>query len=225
MPLLGTAFIAMWHDLAHGHAPEYERWHTVEHVPERVGIPGFLRGTRAMNPSGEAPHAFILYELSHLEVVRSPTYLTRLNDPTPWTHAVGAGMTNFLRCPCTTLLSLGHGVAGSVATLRISFPDASTPARVSALRTLTLETLEADGVTGASLGQNEAALGAIRTNETDLRPNPSTEQFDFVLLIEGLDAALVQQALQRAQNKVLAQGAHSAIAGVYGLRFQLHSPR
>lgn len=33
-------------DIAPEAIPEHDDWHTHEHLPERLSIPGFLRGTR-----------------------------------------------------------------------------------------------------------------------------------------------------------------------------------
>ena len=46
MPLRGRAFLPMWFGLAEGYEREFDRWHTIEHMPERLGVPGFLRGRR-----------------------------------------------------------------------------------------------------------------------------------------------------------------------------------
>ena len=46
MGLLGSAVLAIWNDIAPGGDAEFNHWHTREHVPERVGVPGFLRGRR-----------------------------------------------------------------------------------------------------------------------------------------------------------------------------------
>lgn len=46
MALLGRAAIAMWWDVAPTHRAEFEDWHSHEHFPERLSIPGFLRGSR-----------------------------------------------------------------------------------------------------------------------------------------------------------------------------------
>jgi hypothetical protein len=46
MPLRGSGFLALWNDFDPAREAEYECWHTFEHVPERVGIPGFLSGRR-----------------------------------------------------------------------------------------------------------------------------------------------------------------------------------
>jgi hypothetical protein len=61
--MLGGAAIAMWWDIAPGMKAEFEDWHSHEHMPERLGIPGFLRGTRWITLSGE-PSYFVLYEVS-----------------------------------------------------------------------------------------------------------------------------------------------------------------
>ena len=33
-------------DVAQDAIPEHDEWHTHEHLPERLSIPGFVRGTR-----------------------------------------------------------------------------------------------------------------------------------------------------------------------------------
>ena len=45
MPLNGNAFLALWNDIAPAREADYARWHTQEHVPERVAATGF-RGAR-----------------------------------------------------------------------------------------------------------------------------------------------------------------------------------
>ena len=46
MPLLGTAAMLLSFDVAEEAIPEHDEWHAHEHLPERLSIPGFLRGTR-----------------------------------------------------------------------------------------------------------------------------------------------------------------------------------
>ena len=43
MSLLGKAALAMWWDMAPEMKADFEDWHSHEHFPERLGIPGFLR--------------------------------------------------------------------------------------------------------------------------------------------------------------------------------------
>jgi hypothetical protein len=44
MPLLGTAAMLLSFDVAEEAIAEHDEWHTHEHFPERLSIPGFLRG-------------------------------------------------------------------------------------------------------------------------------------------------------------------------------------
>src|SRR5262245_53685108 len=72
--LLGRAVRAFWHDIAAGGDDDFNHWHTEEHIPERVGIPGFLRGRR-YEVLGEGPRYFNLYETADLDVLGSPAYV------------------------------------------------------------------------------------------------------------------------------------------------------
>ncbi len=82
--MLGKAAVAMWWDIAPEMKSEFEDWHSHEHMPERLSIPGFLRGTRWIALSGE-PSYFISYEAKNLNSVTSGPYLDRLKNPTPFT--------------------------------------------------------------------------------------------------------------------------------------------
>ena len=52
MALLGQGAVAIWNDVAPEGLAEFYEWHHREHMPERVGIPGFRRGRRyTKNPA------------------------------------------------------------------------------------------------------------------------------------------------------------------------------
>ena len=67
MGMLGQAALVMWWDIAPGGDADFHEWHAREHFPERLGVPGFLRGRRYVVEDGE-PRYFTLYELDRLEV-------------------------------------------------------------------------------------------------------------------------------------------------------------
>ena len=52
MALLGSAALAMWWDMAPEARADFEDWHSHEHFPERLGIPGFRRGSRWCSAAG-----------------------------------------------------------------------------------------------------------------------------------------------------------------------------
>jgi hypothetical protein len=73
MSLLGAAAVAMWWDIAPALRSEFEDWHSHEHFPERMSIPGFRRGSRwASKDGGEG--FFVLYELETYGTLTSPHY-------------------------------------------------------------------------------------------------------------------------------------------------------
>jgi hypothetical protein len=42
----GQAAVAIWCDVAPEARAQFDDWHAHEHMPERLSIPGFLRGSR-----------------------------------------------------------------------------------------------------------------------------------------------------------------------------------
>ena len=66
MPLLGKGVAAIWHNVAPDIQPDYNHWHCSEHMLERVGIEGFLRGRRYDAINGR-PQFFHFYESGILE--------------------------------------------------------------------------------------------------------------------------------------------------------------
>jgi hypothetical protein len=43
---MAPAILALWNDYPSGLAEEYEAWHTFEHVPERLTVPGMRAARR-----------------------------------------------------------------------------------------------------------------------------------------------------------------------------------
>jgi hypothetical protein len=74
--LLGDAAVLIWNDIAAEGREEFYRWHDKEHVPERLGLPGFRRGRRFVRP-GHSPEWFTMYEAADVSVLVSPQYLER----------------------------------------------------------------------------------------------------------------------------------------------------
>ena len=79
MTLRGGAVLAFWHDLAPGGEPEFVQWHNLEHIPERVGIEGFLRGRR-YEAAGDVPRYFVLYETENLGVLDGAVIVRRVPE-------------------------------------------------------------------------------------------------------------------------------------------------
>jgi hypothetical protein len=128
MPLLGKGVLAIWNGVAPGYDAEFVEWHVKEHIPERVGVPGFLRGRRYLAVDGK-PAYFNFYETESYEVLSAAPYLARLNDPTPWTRKVVSNFKDTSRTICDVAHSSGRGIGAWIETIQLQ--TASDPAEFS----------------------------------------------------------------------------------------------
>src|SRR3954469_17241348 len=129
MSLLGKAALAMWWDIAPDVRADFEHWHAHEHFPERLGLPGFRRGTRWTAADG-GDGMFVMYELESHLTLSSPDYLARLNAPTAWSTRLMPHHRNMVRSQCHVLESRRGGIARHALTVRL----APVPGRDAELR-------------------------------------------------------------------------------------------
>ena len=223
MALTGSAFLAIWHDIEPHAELEYDDWHTREHMPERVGIPGFEAGRRFVDRNLDRHRYFTLYETTTLEVLGSAAYRARLDAPTPWTHRVQPTFTNFVRAACRTTTSEGRGTGGALATIRVDFADpAAKEPFERAGATVAAGALAHHGVTSVHIGIAEPAVTGTPTAESALRELTGQSVFDAVVLVDGIGRAEVEQALPAIEEglaPVLAEA--STTSDVYDLAYAL----
>ena len=178
--MLGRAAVVMWWDVAPEMRAEWEDWHSREHMPERLAIPGFLRGTRWGALSGE-PSYFVCYEVAQLTSITSGPYLERLNNPTPWSQKMMPHHRNMVRSLCAVRAGWGGGVPQVLATVRFSPRPGAQP---------TLP--QGEGLTGAHLLESQPMAGAPQTAEQKIRGGDATA--DWVLLAGGYDVEAVMKS-------------------------------
>jgi len=223
MGLLGTAVLAIWNDIAPGGDAEFNYWHTREHIPERVGVPGFLRGRRYVALTGE-PRYFTLYETESLATLNGPAYVERLNNPTSWTRRSLPLFRNTNRSACRVALSLGQGIGGTLATLRIG-PQSGREEEFRAWFTgTTLPALsERPGVVGAHLCEADVDTTRVPTEEKKLRDQADAIA-SWVVMLESIDAEIVEAACADFLNEALLTR-HGSAPGpglaVYRLQYSL----
>ena len=80
MNLAGQGIVAIWHDIVLEGQPEFYEWHNREHMPERMGIPGFRRGRRYIAVQG-TPQFFTFYEGNDLNVGFGTRVLPEIEQP------------------------------------------------------------------------------------------------------------------------------------------------
>jgi hypothetical protein len=224
MPLLGQALAGIWHSIQPGGVDEYLAWNTYEHMPERLGIPGFLRGRRFSNWSLNLHPTFTLYEGAHIETFRSPGYLARLNSPTQWSNGVQPTMTNFLRGGCEVLLTVGQGVGGAITTVRLSAPDGDRDHFEGELAAAALRLRAVRDVTSVHLARHEAVVTGGETAETRIRASVHSVSFMHLLLVEGVSPTLLDRMSGDLHAVLNGSNAQEVGTGTYALDFELLSP-
>lgn len=192
--LAGEAVVAIWNGVAEeGWAFNYQ-WHLTEHVPERVGIPGFNRGRRfRAADSATHPALFTLYECDTMQVVQGQDYTNRLNQPTAWTREAGRFSRDTSRGLARVAASHGPGVGGVMMTLRFQAPT-EAQARIAGL---VREAADQPRITGAHLCIADAAASGVVTEEkrgrTDIGAPPG-----WFILLEATDAEALSGLLPEA---------------------------
>lgn len=109
--------VAIWHDIVPEGLDEFYAWHGEEHMPERVAIPGFLRGRRFIAIDARLGF-FNLYETASAAVVAGPDYRRKLDNPTPRTISAVRHFRNVARSLCAVTAATGEAQGGLVASLR-----------------------------------------------------------------------------------------------------------
>lgn len=188
MALIGTAALAMWWQIAPELRDEFEHWHSHEHFPERLALPGFRRASRWIDDAGG--NVFVLYELDGREVLSSPAYLARLNAPSPWSSRMMPHHRGMIRGQCRVVASRGSAVARHALTVRLSAAPGREAELRSGLEALVERLPREPGFAGAHLLQHEAPPIAPTTEQ---RIRGGDRPADAVLIACGYDLRALER--------------------------------
>jgi hypothetical protein len=219
MPLLGQAAMLLLFDVVQDAIPEHDEWHTHEHLPERLSIPGFSRGTRWVALHGQ-PRYFVMYEVEQLATLTSNAYLERLNNPSPWTSKMMPYYRGMTRGFCSVAGSFGFGMGHASLLIRFKPP---TETGVSLRKWLLEDTLpqlpSRPGI--GSVHLFEGALTPQMTNEQRIRG--ADAGVDWALLVTGYSqdalASLMRADLGNAQLE--RHGAIGVLGAMYRIEYSI----
>jgi hypothetical protein len=216
MALLGGGALAMFWDMAPALRAEFEDWHSHEHFPERLRVPGFRRASRWMSATGD-DSVFVLYEVASHEVLGSAAYAAHLNAPTPWSTRMMPHHRNMVRSQCRVVASHGGAVARHALTLRFTCAadrDHDVDERFGALAR---DIVAQPGLVGAHLLQHEDPALAP-TTEQRIRALADSVA-DRVLVVCGYDAAALAAWRDTTLGDILAHTGVAAdhVVGLYSL--------
>jgi len=170
------ASLVIWVDIDPEDDALFNRWHSCEHVQERVRCPGWLRGSRFRGV--DTPGRYLLfYDAETPAAFESEAYYARLRNPTELSRAIFPKFRNTSRTACTVERRIGDGIGAAALTVTgdVSAFDAIAalePARLDLLRGLAdigqAHTAEKD-LRAASDRRIDRALIAFFWSEADAR--------------------------------------------------------
>jgi len=214
-----AGIIVIWNDIVEESRADFLEWHSREHIPERVAIPGFVRGQRWFDQAS-CPQYLTIYATGDTAVLTSAPYLERLNNPTPWTRRAVAAFRNTSRAAGSLAWDSQGGNGGTMLTARI-LDAADAPDRlVDGLSRHVLGALAgAAGVARVRVAMSAAAASRLATAERAVRVGDLAEP-PVTLLVEGFGTAAALRAAYDAVSR-----SDPALAGarvdVYTLQFDL----
>jgi hypothetical protein len=206
-------------DVVQDAIPEHDEWHTHEHLPERLSIPGFERGTRWVASHGQ-PRYFVMYEVAQLATLTSNAYLERLNNPSPWTSKMMPYYRGMTRGFCSVAGSFGFGMghAGLLVRFRPA-TELESSLRKWLLQDILPQLPSRPGIGSAHLF--EGAMTPQMTNEQHIRG--ADAGVDWALLVTGYNqdalARLMQADLGDAQ--LGKHGAAGVLAAMYRIEYSI----
>ncbi|RDJ22491.1 hypothetical protein DWF00_02630 [Bosea caraganae] len=116
----GGGFLAIANTVEPAMRAQYEEWHTFEHVPERLTMPGFLGARRYVRGHGIGTHYLTLYDIKGPEALETPEYQHLLISPTPMSQRMRPVMGEFRRFAYQETGRAGHGCGRHLGFLRWS---------------------------------------------------------------------------------------------------------
>jgi hypothetical protein len=219
MPLLGQAAMLLSFDVTAEAIAEHDDWHTHEHLPERLSIPGFMRGTRWVALEGR-PRYFVMYEVAQLDVLTSDAYLQRLNHPTPGTATIMTHYRGMSRGFCSVTASIGLGL-GHIGLLIRFKPDV---AGATQLRPWLVEQALPPLPSQPGLGSAHLLEGAVTpqmTNEQRIRGADAGVNWAILVTGYGRDALAELAGSHLAAARLTERGATGVHAAMYRMDYLL----
>ncbi len=201
---MGTGILAVWTDCAADGEADFNEWYNRQHLPERVGVPGFLAGMRYCAVDADRQY-FTWYRTEDVSVLASEPYRARLNDPTDWTQRVMPVFRRTIRSAMRVEGEAGEAAVGAWAAVLRAGEE---------LGAVDLEGLAAAGqALGAMRWRLDRAATGGPTAEASIRgPDEQAAQ-----------AVLVQAATEAAARRAAAALAGQGEVGVYALMAVLTS--
>jgi hypothetical protein len=195
----GHAALAIWVDIDPADDAQLEHWHSREHVQERVGCPGWLRGSRfkgVRRGAAQRVRYLLFYDAETPAAFESDAYYARLRNPTEMSRAIFPKFRETWRTVCAVERRWGEGIGPAVLTLRLGGGEAAPFDALVASKPVRVDLL---------VGHPQA--GQAHTTEKELRAAPDRQ----------IERALIA-FYWSVEEAGAARGLHAPSAEVFALR-------
>jgi hypothetical protein len=215
MPIAGKGMLLTSMDVDFEHEEDFNRWYDREHLEERVAIEGFIEARRYAAEDG-APRYLFLYSTETIDVLNSPAYKRRLENPTEWSKKTMARFKNMIRVVARITVSHGRGRGAMLGITRIRPPPGGHETLRDALRTA-LDPTSIDGIISMHLIESDPALSGPTT---EIRTAAGAGAGDWFVLIDATDVIPADAAV-RSLTDNLAFRPMVISSGVYRLLWDI----
>ena len=197
MALLGKGALLNWGGVLPKHDFDYNLWHSLEHMPERMSVKGFLRAFRCVGLKGtnDNDKYFMMYDVRNKDILSSKQYLNRLNNPTDWTTKILSKYVYPSRAICEVIKtkSLTNGLSGFFVTLRYLSQNND----IKHFYNISNETMRKNGIFSIHCFQSDKEISLLKTKEKVIRSYQGNEDeiIDYAVVIECLNINKVKNYL------------------------------
>ena len=197
MALLGKGALLNWGGVLPKHDLDYNLWHSLEHMPERMSVKGFLRAFRCVGLKGtnDNDKYFMMYDVKSKDILSSKQYLNRLNNPTDWTSKILSKYVYPSRAICEVIKtkSLTNGLSGFFVTIRYLSQNND----IKNFYNISDEIMSQNGIFSIHCFQSDREISLIKTKEKVIRSfqGNKDEIIDYAVVIECLNINEVKKFL------------------------------
>jgi len=197
MALLGKGALLNWGGVLPKHDFDYNLWHSLEHMPERMSVKGFLRAFRCVGLKGtnDNDKYFMMYDVKNKDILSSKQYLNRLNNPTDWTSKILSKYVYPSRAICEVIKtkSLTSGLSGFFVTIRYLAKNN----KIKEFDHISDAIMRKNGIFSIHFFQSDKEISLLKTKEKVIRSSQGNEDeiIDYAVVIECLNVNKVKKFL------------------------------
>lgn len=186
--LRGGGLLAVWGVGDPEQDEGFNDWYTHEHLPERIGVPGFLRARRYVADLPGPPPRWrylAIYETESPDTLSSPAYVAALDTPTPLTRRYMPLMAFMSRTACRVVHTVGRGNGGDLAFVEFGPRDgAAAELRGFITEEFAPRAIARSGTLGVHLAEVDPDVTGVRDRTPTYRDVP-TGVGRWLLMVEG----------------------------------------